>query len=80
MTPEEFKSAWEKKSGEPLSVFPISVFEGTGVSPQTQRFLSVAGLPEEGAAPYLSIGTSGTEVWKLSVRCGTLPPNSTSTG
>jgi hypothetical protein len=62
MTPEEFKSAWEKKSGEPLSVFPISVFEGTGVSPQTQRFLSVAGLPEEGAAPYLSIGTSGTEV------------------
>lgn len=61
MTPEEFKSAWEKTSGEPLTVFPISVFEGTGVSPQTQRFLSVAGLPGVGPNPNLWFdpGTSG---------------------
>jgi SUKH-4 immunity protein len=53
MTPEEFKAAWEKVSDEPLTVFPISVFEGTGVSPQTRRFMSVAGLPDVGPSPAL---------------------------
>lgn len=62
MTPEEFKSAWEKTSGEPLTVFPISVFEGTGVSPRTQRFLSVAGLPEVGPNPTLWFDPGSSEV------------------
>lgn len=62
MTPEEFKRAWENASGEPLSVFPVSVFEGTGVSPRTQRFLSVAGLPDVGPNPSLWFDPGSSEV------------------
>jgi hypothetical protein len=62
VTPEEFKSAWEKVSDEPPCVFPISVFEGTGVSPQTQQFMSVAGLPSVGPNPNLSFHPGPSEV------------------
>jgi hypothetical protein len=72
MTPEAFKRAWEERSELPLVVFPLSVFEGTGVSAQTRRFLSEAGIPD-GAGPFLSFGPGYSDtletasgLWELS--------------
>jgi hypothetical protein len=72
MTPEAFKRAWEERTELPLVRFPISLFEGTGVSAQTRRFLSEAGIPD-GAGPFLSFdpGYSNTletaaGLWDLS--------------
>lgn len=73
MTPQEFKQAWEERSRSPLIAFPPSVFEGTGVSPQTRQFLTEAGLPEA-AGPFLMIDPPGSEVLVTAGELWELPP------
>lgn len=57
MTPTEFKNAWDKM-GEKTSPLSPEQLAGFGLSPETARFLTESGLPED-AAPLLSfVGNS----------------------
>ena len=73
MTPQEFIRAWQLGGRPPFDPFPVSVFAGTRVSPQTQRFLTEAGLPD-GAGPFLSFGPGYSDVLESASEAWDLPP------
>lgn len=70
ISPTEFKLAWDDTLFA-LVPSPENLFEGTGISAETQRFLTEAGLPRR-AAPTVAFGPPDdalqtvTEDWDVS--------------
>lgn len=70
MTPEEFRTLWEREETSQLVRYPQSAVLGLAIPQEAKSFLMEIGLPEE-AAPFLDFGGSShvrmptvTEVWK----------------